>query len=111
MKISLVLNILKEELDQQVTLLILVHNVPHCGSLPEELHQSALHDEPQHPREVEEDCEEDEIERNPLVIGVINHRDSVGIIRQELGREPADTSLNRKNELPELDENIFESRF
>ena len=106
MKISLVLNILKEELDQQVPLLILVHNVPDCGSFPEKFHQSALHNKPQHPRQVEENGQENQVERNPLVIGVINHRDSIGIIRQELGREPADTSLNRKNELPELDENL-----
>ena len=51
----LVMNVTTEELDQLFSFLILVLDEPGCGPLPEELHQAALHLEPDVAGEVEEE--------------------------------------------------------
>ena len=66
------MNVTTEELDQLFSFLILVLDEPGCRPLPEELHQASLHLEPDVPREVEEEGEEGEIERDPLVVGVVD---------------------------------------
>ena len=46
---------------------------PGRGSLPEELHQAALHLEPDVAGQIEEKGEECEIEGNPLVVRVVDN--------------------------------------
>ena len=90
------MDVLIEEPDQQVPLLVLVHNIPDGGALPEELHEASLHCQPKEPGQVEEERQEDEVEWNPLIVGVVDHRHSVGVIR--LGGEGNATKapLNRR---------------
>ena len=90
------MNILIEEPDKQVPLLVLVHNISDGGALAEELHEASLHRQPEEPGQVEEERQEDEVEWNPLIVRVVDHRHSVGVIR--LGREGNATKapLNRK---------------
>ena len=47
---------------------------PCCCPLAEELHEAALHAEPEHARQVEHEGHEDEVERHPLVVGVVHDR-------------------------------------
>ena len=47
----------------------------------EELHESALHDEPQTSRQVEDHRQEDEVDRDPLVVGIVDGALDVILIR------------------------------
>lgn len=71
--------ILVKEPDERVPLLVLVHNVPDGGALAEELHETSLHGQPEEPRQVEEEGQEDEVEGNPLIVGVVDHGHSVRV--------------------------------
>ena len=70
--VVLVVDVLAEEGDKGIPLLLLVLYEPGGGALPEELHEAALHDEPEHPGEVEEEGEDHQVERHPLVVGVVH---------------------------------------
>ena len=76
-KVILVVDILPEEIHQNILLLLLILHEAGGGALAEELHEAALHDEPAHARQVEEECEDDEVERHPLVVGVVHDGDAV----------------------------------
>ena len=82
--IVFVVDVLQKEGNKAITLFLLVLDKPRSRSFSEELHQSALHHDPEHAREVEEDGEEDEVERNPLVVGVV-HLAPVLSIHHEFG--------------------------
>ena len=69
----LVVNVTTEELDQLFSFLILILDEPGCRPLPEELHQAALHLEPDVAGQIEEKGEECEIEGNPLVVRVVDN--------------------------------------
>ena len=67
----------KEPTDQHLQCCVNVsltayHNWPGGGSLAKELHEAALHHEPEASRHVEDDGEEDEVKWHPLVVGVIH---------------------------------------
>ena len=66
------MNIFPEEIHQNVFLLLLILHKPGRSSLTKELHESSLHDEPTHAGQVEEKGEDDEVERDPLVVGVVH---------------------------------------
>ena len=70
--VVLVVDVLAEEGDKGIPLLLLVLYEPGGGALAEELHEAALHDEPEHPWEVEEEGKEDQVEGDPLVVGVVH---------------------------------------
>ena len=70
--VVVVVNILPEEVDQLVPLLLVVLDDPRGGSLGEELHEPALHAEPDEAWHVEQDGPEYEVERDPLVVGVVD---------------------------------------
>ena len=70
--IVFVVDVLQKERNEPISLFLLVLDKPSCRSFSEELHQSALHHDPEHTREVEHDGEEDEVERNPLVVRVVH---------------------------------------
>ena len=76
-KVLLVVDILPEEIHQNILLLLLILHEAGGGPLAEELHEAALHDEPAHAGQVEEECEDDEVERHPLVVGVVHDGDAV----------------------------------
>ena len=80
LEVLLVMNILKEERHQFVSLLLLVLDEPCCCSLAKELHESALHHDPEHPGQVEQDGEEQEVERHPLVVGVVHYGGGVHVL-------------------------------
>ena len=67
------MDILPEEIHQDILLLLLILHEAGGGPLAEELHEASLHDEPAHARQVEEEGEDDEVERHPLVVGVVHH--------------------------------------
>ena len=69
---SLVMNISAEKLDKLLPLLVLILDEPGGGPLPEELHEPALHLEPDVAREIEEEGKEGEVQRHPLVVGVVH---------------------------------------
>ena len=71
--VVLVVDVLAEEGDKGIPLLLLVLYEPGGGALAEELHEAALHDEPEHPREVEEEGEDHQVEGDPLVVGVVHN--------------------------------------
>ena len=54
----LIMNVSTEELDQFFSFLILILDEPSRGPLPEELHQAALHLEPDVAGQIEEKGEE-----------------------------------------------------
>ena len=70
--VVLVVDVLAEESHQGIPLLLLVLYEPGGGALAEELHEAAFHDEPEHPREVEEEGEDHQVEGDPLVVGVVH---------------------------------------
>ena len=76
----LVMNILEEERHQFVSLLLLVLYEPGCCSLAKELHEAALHHDPEHPGKVEQDGQEQEVERHPLVVGVVHYGGGVHVL-------------------------------
>ena len=78
--VLLVMNILEEERHQFVSLLLLVLNEPCCCSLAKELHEAPLHHDPEHPGQVEQDGEEQEVERHPLVVGVVHYGGRVHVL-------------------------------
>ena len=55
------MNISAEKLDELLPFLVLVLNEPGCCSLPEELHQAALHLEPDVAGQIEEEGEEGQV--------------------------------------------------
>ena len=56
------------------------HNCKPCGgSLAKELHEPPLHHHPAEAGQVEQNCQEYEIERNPLVVGVVHYGGSVHV--------------------------------
>ena len=59
-------------LDQLVPLLFRLFNEPTDRSLAEELHEAALHDQPEAPRQVEDHRHEDQVDGDPLVVGVVD---------------------------------------
>ena len=78
--ILLVLNIYIEKFDKKIPLFVCVFNIPRCCSFPEELHEAALHHDPEHPGKVEQDGQEQEVERNPLVVGVVHYGGGVHVL-------------------------------
>ena len=62
----------RKYLNQLVPLFFWLFNESVCGSLSEELHQAALHDQPKASRQVEEGRQEDQEDWNPLVVRVVN---------------------------------------
>ena len=71
------MDILPEEIHQDILLLLLILHEAGGGPLAEELHEASLHDEPAHAGQVEEEGEDDEVERHPLVVGVVHDGDAV----------------------------------
>ena len=86
------MNILGEESDQLELFFVRILNVserrrirltvermvsPCCCSLTEKLHQTSLNIQPEHSREIEEKGHEYEVERDPLVVCVVD--DCVGV--------------------------------
>ena len=69
----LVVDILREEIDKNIFLLLLILHKPGGCPLPEELHEPPLHHHPEQPGDVEENCQEHQVERNPLVVRIINY--------------------------------------
>ena len=78
----LVMNILEEEWHQLVSLLLLVLYEPGCCSLAKELHEAPLHHDPEHPGQVEQDGQKQEVQRHPLVIGVVHNGGGVHVLIQ-----------------------------
>ena len=74
------MDVLQEEIHQFVPLLFLILDKSCGGSFTKELHQTALHHDPEHPGEIEEKCEEDQVERNPLIVRVVNYRRGVHVL-------------------------------
>ena len=65
---SLIVYVLQEEIDQFITFFFLIFNES-CGRpFTKELHEAALHHDPEHPGQVEQKSQEDEIKRDPLVV-------------------------------------------
>ena len=58
-------------------------NRPGGGSLAEELHEAALHHEPEASGHVEDDGEEDEVKRHPLVVRVIHDCVVTVVLKQQ----------------------------
>ena len=56
---------------------------PGGGSLAEELHEAALHHEPEASGHVEDDGEEDEVKRHPLVVRVIHDCVVTVVLKQQ----------------------------
>ena len=77
---SLVVNIFEEEVDKFVPFFLLILNKPRGRSFAKELHKSALHHDPEHSGQVEEESEEDEVEWDPLVVGVVHNGGGVHIL-------------------------------
>ena len=46
---------------------------PCCGAFSEQLHQSSFHFEPNISWKIEEECEEGEIERHPLIVRIVDN--------------------------------------
>ena len=59
------------------------NNRPGGGSLAEELHEAALHHEPEASGHVEDDGEEDEVKRHPLVVRVIHDCVVTVVLKQQ----------------------------
>ena len=74
------MDVLQEEIHQFIPFFLLILDKSGGGSFTKELHQTALHHDPEHPGEIEEKCEEDEVERNPLVVRVINYGRCVHVL-------------------------------
>ena len=53
------MDVLQEEIDQFIPFLLLILDKSGCGSFTKELHQTALHHDPEHPGEIEEKRQED----------------------------------------------------
>ena len=74
------MDVLQEEIDQFIPFLLLILDEPGCGSFTEELHEAALHHDPEHPGEIEEERQEDQVERNPLVVRVVDYGGGVHVL-------------------------------
>ena len=74
------MDVLQEEIHQFVPFLLLVLDKSGGGSFTKELHQTALHHDPEHPGEIEEERQEDQVERNPLVVRVIDNGGGVLVL-------------------------------
>ena len=55
------MDVLQEEIDQFIPFLLLILDEPGGGPLTKELHEAALHHDPEHPGQIEEESEEDEV--------------------------------------------------
>ena len=49
--------------------------------LAKELHEPPLHHDPEHAGKVEEERQEDEVQRHPLVVGVVHDGGGVHVLR------------------------------
>ena len=49
--------------------------------LAKELHEPPLHHDPEHAGQVEEERQEDEVQRHPLVVGVVHDGGGVHVLR------------------------------
>ena len=49
------------------------HLLPGGSSFAKELHETALHHEPEASRHVEYDSQEDEVQGDPLIVGVVHN--------------------------------------
>ena len=68
------MDILEEEVDQFVPFLLLILDEPGGGPLTEELHQAALHHQPEASGHVEDNSQEYEVKWNPLVVRIVDNR-------------------------------------
>ena len=74
------MDVLQEEVDQFIPFFLLILDKSCCGSFTKELHQAALHHDPEHPGKIEEECQEDQVERNPLIIRVVDYCGGVHVL-------------------------------
>ena len=76
----LVMDILQEEIHQFVPFFLLILDKSGGGSFTKELHQPALHHDPEHPGQIEEEGKEDQVQRNPLIVRVVDYCRGVHIL-------------------------------
>ena len=74
------MDVLQEEIDQFITFFFLIFNETGGRPFSKELHEAALHHDPEHPGQVEEKSQEDEIKRDPLVVRVVDYSGGVHIL-------------------------------
>ena len=68
-----------DELHSLLPVVLLHEGVNVSEARGEELHHAALGRLPEEPRQVEEEGQEDEVEGNPLIVGVVDHGHSVRV--------------------------------
>ena len=73
----LVVNIPTKELNQGLLFFFLVFYNPGSCTLAKKLHEAALHHEPEEARQVEQPRPHDQVQRHPLVVGVVHNGGSV----------------------------------
>ena len=78
--LSLVMNIFAKEVNQLFLFLLLVFNKPGSCPLSKELHQAPLDHDPEHPGQVEDHSQKNEVERHPLVVRVVNYGGSSHVL-------------------------------
>ena len=71
------MDVLRKEVYKNIFLLLLILNKSCSCSFPKELHEPPLHHQPEQAGDVEENCQEHQVERHPLVVGIIYNRGSV----------------------------------
>ena len=71
------MNIFTKEIHEDIFLFLLILYKSCGGALTKELHEAPLHDEPEHPGQVEDEGKDDEVERDPLVVRVVHNGGSV----------------------------------
>ena len=74
------MDVLQEEIHQFIPFFLLILDKSGGGSFTKELHQSALHHDPEHPGKIEEEGKEDQVERNPLIVRVVDYCRGVHIL-------------------------------
>jgi hypothetical protein len=77
-------NILAEKLNQFVSLFFLVLNISGSCSFSKEFHEAALHHDPEHPWQVKDHSHEYEVERDPLVVGIVHYCGSLHVLKRKL---------------------------